>query len=375
MNSYVSRCPNCETSFKVTESQLDAADGAVRCGACLQVFIASDYFVEAPIPDLFVEEDLASESADEIALTESDAESGTSSEEATFAPEYSQAEGEVPEYLATGSATSSAPTDFGGEEPSANPEPSEDLEPLADLEPSADTEPSADIEPSANQESSAYEEPFTNDEPFDQENTPEDEASPEARAELVEENPSAELIAESLHQLEGDQPDDLVGDYVAPVKRRTGLWLMGSGFALLLLAVQVFWFERDRLSTDARLRPYYLQFCNFVDCQLPDYFDPLTLMATDLVIRTHPNVDNGLVVDALLRNEAPYRQRFPSLQLRFADINGGIVAQRTFGPDTYLAGELAGLRYIPAVTEVRLSIDILDPGPDAVSYSMMTVLN
>lgn len=87
MNSYVSRCPNCETSFKVTESQLDAADGAVRCGACLQVFIASDYFVEAPIPDLFVEEDLASESADEIALTESDAESGTSSEEATFAPE------------------------------------------------------------------------------------------------------------------------------------------------------------------------------------------------------------------------------------------------------------------------------------------------
>jgi hypothetical protein len=33
------------------------------------------------------------------------------------------------------------------------------------------------------------------------------------------------------------------------------------------------------------------------------------------------------------------------------------------------------MHYIPAVTEVRLSLDIVDPGPNAVSYSMLTVLN
>ncbi|MEE2749124.1 MAG: MJ0042-type zinc finger domain-containing protein, partial [Pseudomonadota bacterium] len=41
----VTRCPHCETSFRVGDEQLDAANGYVRCGSCLQVFNATDYFV------------------------------------------------------------------------------------------------------------------------------------------------------------------------------------------------------------------------------------------------------------------------------------------------------------------------------------------
>ncbi|MFT5929561.1 MAG: putative Zn finger-like uncharacterized protein, partial [Candidatus Azotimanducaceae bacterium] len=55
MTSSVSRCPNCDTSFKVTDVQLAAAAGAVRCGACLQIFVASEYFVDAPVDDSFQE--------------------------------------------------------------------------------------------------------------------------------------------------------------------------------------------------------------------------------------------------------------------------------------------------------------------------------
>lgn len=33
-------CPNCHTIFRVTEAQLDIADGRVRCGFCKQVFDA-----------------------------------------------------------------------------------------------------------------------------------------------------------------------------------------------------------------------------------------------------------------------------------------------------------------------------------------------
>jgi hypothetical protein len=190
-----------------------------------------------------------------------------------------------------------------------------------------------------------------------------------------EEEPSAEVIAISLDQIDGSEPEDLVGEYIEPVQRRTGRWVAGSLAALFVMAGQVFWFERDRLSTDPILRPYYLEVCKLVNCQLPDYLDASTLSATDLIIRTHPTAASGLVVDAILRNDAPYRQRFPALLLRFSDIDGNTVAQRTFRPSLYLAGELAGLQYIPAVTEVRLSLDIVDPGPDAVSYSMMTVLN
>ena len=34
----VTQCPNCDTRFRVSESQLQIAAGRVRCGACLAVF-------------------------------------------------------------------------------------------------------------------------------------------------------------------------------------------------------------------------------------------------------------------------------------------------------------------------------------------------
>lgn len=39
-DSFVTQCPHCRTSFRVSRAQLSAAHGAVRCGACLHVFNA-----------------------------------------------------------------------------------------------------------------------------------------------------------------------------------------------------------------------------------------------------------------------------------------------------------------------------------------------
>ena len=33
--SFITQCPHCLTSFRVNQAQLGAANGAVRCGACL----------------------------------------------------------------------------------------------------------------------------------------------------------------------------------------------------------------------------------------------------------------------------------------------------------------------------------------------------
>jgi predicted Zn finger-like uncharacterized protein len=333
MTAYVSRCPNCDTSFKVTAAQLDAADGAVRCGACLQVFVASDYFVEAPIPDLF-----ASESTSDSTL---------------YAPLDS---------------TSDSPG--SSEDAPLNEVNTQDLTD-ADLETvevqgevGQEAESDLDSRPAKGDEFSAP----------DDAAEPPSELSAELPAELSEELSAVELT-EKLDGIANVAPDDLVGEFTPASNRRTGRWVAGCVVALVLLSTQYLWFERDRMAMDPRLRPYYLSACNIVDCQLPDYLDATNLMATDLVVRTHPVAENGLIVDAILRNGAPYRQKFPLLQLRFSDINGNTLAQRTFSPDIYLAGELAGLQYIPAVTEVRLSLDIVDPGPRAVSYSMRTVIN
>ncbi|MFT6390411.1 MAG: putative Zn finger-like uncharacterized protein [Cellvibrionaceae bacterium] len=43
----VTRCPQCNTVFRVTPNQLAVADGVVRCGSCLAVFKAVDYKISA----------------------------------------------------------------------------------------------------------------------------------------------------------------------------------------------------------------------------------------------------------------------------------------------------------------------------------------
>lgn len=37
------RCPSCQSTFKIEQAHLDAADGDVRCGKCMQVFHAPDH--------------------------------------------------------------------------------------------------------------------------------------------------------------------------------------------------------------------------------------------------------------------------------------------------------------------------------------------
>lgn len=49
----VTQCPACGTRFKVTEAQLDAHDGLVRCGRCHEVFNASAHLHnDEPSPQL-----------------------------------------------------------------------------------------------------------------------------------------------------------------------------------------------------------------------------------------------------------------------------------------------------------------------------------
>ena len=40
-DSFVTQCPHCHTSFRISRAQLGAAHGAVRCGACMRVFNAA----------------------------------------------------------------------------------------------------------------------------------------------------------------------------------------------------------------------------------------------------------------------------------------------------------------------------------------------
>ncbi|MCK5893893.1 MAG: hypothetical protein KAG53_05685 [Endozoicomonadaceae bacterium] len=47
---HTQRPPHCQITFRVTLKHLQLADGAVRCGACLQIFKAHEHLTSGQIP-------------------------------------------------------------------------------------------------------------------------------------------------------------------------------------------------------------------------------------------------------------------------------------------------------------------------------------
>jgi len=47
MSQFATACPDCATKFRLTQEQLAAAGGMVRCGKCMTVFNASDHEITA----------------------------------------------------------------------------------------------------------------------------------------------------------------------------------------------------------------------------------------------------------------------------------------------------------------------------------------
>ncbi|MBW8077698.1 MAG: DUF3426 domain-containing protein [Gallionella sp.] len=74
-------CPHCETRFKIVAAQLEAHQGMVRCGHCLQVFDARPNFIpDAPHPQLELE--MSPAAIDEPIITQDNDESADAPVEA-----------------------------------------------------------------------------------------------------------------------------------------------------------------------------------------------------------------------------------------------------------------------------------------------------
>ncbi|MEJ2090399.1 MAG: DUF3426 domain-containing protein, partial [Gammaproteobacteria bacterium] len=153
----------------------------------------------------------------------------------------------------------------------------------------------------------------------------------------------------------------------APEPRRWGVGLVAGLFAVALI-FQVFYFQLPSWSRDPGLRPIYETACSWLGCELPVMRDISRMSARNLVVRSHPDLDNALIVDAVIVNGADYAQPFPDLELRFTAVGGLLVAGRRFRPDEYLNGDDVDVTNMPPNTPVQVSLEIEDPGPDAVNY-------
>lgn len=146
------------------------------------------------------------------------------------------------------------------------------------------------------------------------------------------------------------------------------LWPTLSILGLLALAVQVGWFKFDYFSRVEPYRTGYLFLCPYLGCQVPNLVDTSRIVASNLVVREHPDTQGALAVDVMLINSAPFEQPFPDLVLVFTDIDDNQVASRRFIPKDYLGGELVGRELMPQNQKIHITLDLVDPGAEAVNY-------
>jgi hypothetical protein len=158
---------------------------------------------------------------------------------------------------------------------------------------------------------------------------------------------------------------------VRPRPRGRLAWAAVALLAFAGLAAQLWVREVPRLALDARYRPALESLCARVGCTLPVLRDASRIRSQRLVVRSHPERDDALRVDAVIVNRAPWPQPWPELELRFSDLRGELVAARRFGPGEYLDEAVAAERpEMPSRRPVQIALELVDPGPDAVNYVM-----
>lgn len=199
-------------------------------------------------------------------------------------------------------------------------------------------------------------------------------AAPEATETVVEGEeavPPERLLVEGLPN---DLPPILRRDLAAEILHPAASpWIMaGMGLAALLLiallGLQFIYYERDRLARFPEFAGTIDLLCRQFGCEVAPPRIPENFRITERSIHSHPKNDAALIVSGAVVNDAAVAQPYPLVELRFADINGRLLAARRFKPEEYLPSHPAGKLLVEPGGQFTLNMEIVDPGTHAVAY-------
>src|SRR5690554_6100665 len=408
----VTRCPHCQTSFRVREEQLDTARGMVRCGSCLQVFRAADYFQADNNPSVATPTNKPKADKPKPIVTkpaEKKADRPTAkvtqpSKKADLDDDFGLIHDDMDEDPISEMLADDPSVDFNLRTPDSNKRIKEKS--VLDIDTSAlDALDSASLFYSFEQD-----EDKTNDltdESWaaalleDNDRNDSNEQKPAANSMLTAEREVDDFVG--FIGDDDDDPIDLDGLAIRPnlafntskspvdnvadlhaeplsfgsTTTRNIPWGWFGGILILLIVAfsQVLYFNFDSWARSPQWRPFYTQVCTYLDCSLPKVQNINNMSTQHLVVQTHPSLKGALMVDTLLYNKADYLQPFPDILLVFRDINERVIASRRFTPKQFLSGELAGQSDMSPQSRTHIALEIVDPGPEAVSYHIDLLAN
>lgn len=290
-------CPECRTTFRIGQEQLDAKRGLVRCGHCNAVFNAYDALLpEIRVPPAEPEVEAAPEVAP------------------AAEPEPA---GELPEQLPEQRQEPRLDLKFKLEPPEPAPEPDLRADILAGL--------------------AAYRE--------------------EPPAEPVELPP---WLEEATREPESPD-SILLSELPVPEKAGWAGALRGLFvfLLLLLLIAQALYFLRSPLAAwQPVLRPYLEAACAPLGCQVPLPRDRDALRVESSSLETDPESPSSARLRVAFSNRAEQAMAWPHLVLTLTDLRDKPLAQRVFAPREYLPARHLNTPGIKAGQEYEVQLDL-----------------
>lgn len=413
----ITQCPNCDTRFRVTESQLQVAAGRVRCGACLVVFDGTSYLSVDGEDFLGVEEsadvDALLDELDEIGAREpaqappmpnlsdtdfiavsaqdlADAQNQNVSDDEGLPAELLALEAQFLQDMRNDGAQvedvhRNVEDALSEEQPVTEQEakpavpemierveevPEDQAEEPVDFEAAWDETVAQEIwdTDAAEQDVSAAEEKYPQDiELLALAESPPLESPLDAlAADLSEEPKSVQGIAQRLPSFT-DLDEDI--ELEVPAKR-SWLTMVLILLGLVALPAQVLWFQYDAWTMNPSYRPVYEVVCQVTGCTLPPMTDVALIDAQRSIIRNHPDQPDARIVDVLMVNNAEFAQPYPLIELLATNMRGELIAGRRFTPEEYLRGETRAGALMPPSTPIHVSLEIQDPGENALNFEV-----
>jgi hypothetical protein len=169
---------------------------------------------------------------------------------------------------------------------------------------------------------------------------------------------------------------DITGERHPPVftrpptsaaRRRLDWSWLAIPLLLVALLLQVAIADRANLAADRDWRPRIATLCALLGCSIPPWREPAALHVTSRDLRPHPTLPGVLVVSATFRNDAPFAQPWPQLQLSLQNLDGESLGLRRFAPRENL-GRNPPAGGIGAGQSASIRLEILDPGKRAVAF-------
>lgn len=284
-------CPECHTTFRVSQTQLDQRRGLVRCGRCSAVFNAYDTLLP----------ELATPAQEEAALQ-------AAAERPAAPPAEIPVTGATPAIGAAAEFVSPSSAD-GGPMTAATSAPEGD----ALLTDWRRTPPETTLARPKRGKSAT------------------DTATDRAAIKL-DASPSASETPEAilLSALPTSRGPVLPG-------WRSALWMLASAVLALTFLLQIIYFLRAEIAAAwPETRPVLEDACQRLGCTLPLPRDPTALRFDASALETDPEDATRAVLRVSLSNRSDRTIAWPHLVLILTDVRDVPVAQRPFPPSDYL---------------------------------------